>query len=79
MKTQTPARLTFRGRPLFSQQVALPPLAVALALGALTATSEQDRFARVDFIHRLNTVGGAAPADPGSFVGEEARVPYTAE
>jgi hypothetical protein len=27
----------------------------------------------------VNTVGGKAPTDPGSFVGEEARVPYTAE
>ena len=36
-------------------------------------------FHRVTFIQRVNTVGGKAPADPGDFVGEEVRVPYTAE
>jgi hypothetical protein len=33
----------------------------------------------VTHILRVNTVGGVAPATPGSFVGEEARVPYTAD
>ncbi len=36
-------------------------------------------FAKVAFIQRLNTVGGNAPSTPGSVVGEEARVPYTAD
>lgn len=36
-------------------------------------------FDRVTFIQRVNTVGGLAPAEPGDHVGEEARVPYTAE
>ena len=36
-------------------------------------------FHRVTHIQRVNTVGGNAPAAPGSFVGEEARVPYTTE
>lgn len=36
-------------------------------------------FADVTFIQRVNTVGGIAPADPGTFVGEIARVPYTAD
>jgi hypothetical protein len=36
-------------------------------------------FHRVSFIQRVNTVGGNAPSAPGSFVGEEARVPYTTE
>jgi len=31
------------------------------------------------FIQRINTVGGNAPAAPGTVVGEEANVPYTAE
>ena len=31
------------------------------------------------FIQRVNTTGGIAPAAPGTTVGEEARVPYTAE
>jgi hypothetical protein len=36
-------------------------------------------FNGVTFIQRVNTTGGIAPAAPGTFVGEEARVPYTAE
>ena len=36
-------------------------------------------FHRVTFIQRVNTAGGKAPAAPGSVVGEEANVPYTAE
>jgi hypothetical protein len=36
-------------------------------------------FNGVTFVQRVNTTGGTAPATPGSFVGEEARVPYTAE
>lgn len=36
-------------------------------------------FSQVTFIQRLNTVGGNAPSTPGSVVGDEARVPYTAD
>ena len=36
-------------------------------------------FARTTYIQRVNTVGGVAPSTPGSAVGEQARVPYTAE
>ena len=36
-------------------------------------------FDGVTFIQRVNTVGGVAPALPGDFPGQEARVPYTAE
>lgn len=36
-------------------------------------------FNRVTFIQRVNTTGGVAPAAPGTTVGQEARVPYTAE
>jgi hypothetical protein len=36
-------------------------------------------FNQTTFIQRLNTVGGLAPTTPGSFVGQEARVPYTAD
>ena len=36
-------------------------------------------FGDVSYIQRVNTVGGLAPSTPGSAVGEEARVPYTAE
>jgi hypothetical protein len=33
----------------------------------------------VSYIQRVNTEGGLAPSQPGSFVGEEARIPYTAD
>ena len=36
-------------------------------------------FDGVTYIQRLNTVGGVAPAEPGDFVGEVARVPYAAD
>jgi len=36
-------------------------------------------FDGVTFIQRVNTTGGIAPALPGTTVGEEARIPYTAE
>ena len=36
-------------------------------------------FQRVTYIQRVNTEGGLAPAEAGSFVGEIANVPYTAE
>ena len=36
-------------------------------------------FADVNFIQRLNTVGGNAPSTPGSIIGQEARIPYTAD
>jgi Protein of unknown function (DUF3455) len=36
-------------------------------------------FLGTTFIQRLNTVGGIAPTFSGSVVGEEARVPYTAD
>ena len=44
-----------------------------------TSTSDNGVFAGVSYIQRVNTVGGTAPATPGDFVGDEARVPYTAE
>jgi hypothetical protein len=36
-------------------------------------------FDGVTYIQRVNTVGGIAPAAPGNFPGEQARVPYTAD
>jgi hypothetical protein len=36
-------------------------------------------FDRTTYIQRVNTVGGTAPAAPGSFVGEIVHVAYTAE
>lgn len=49
-----------------------------LKLEAVT-TDGPGIFSRVTFIQRVNTTGGIAPAAPGTTVGEEARVPYTAE
>jgi hypothetical protein len=36
-------------------------------------------FQRTTYIQRVNTTGGLAPADAPTQVGQEARVPYTAE
>ena len=36
-------------------------------------------FSGVTYVQRVNTTGGVAPTTPGSTVGEEARVSYTAE
>jgi hypothetical protein len=44
-----------------------------------TSSSPQGRFRRVTHVLRVNTIGGTAPATAGTFVGDEARVPYTAE
>jgi len=49
-----------------------------LLLGA-TSTSGRGKFERITYIQRVNTIGGTAPAEAGLFVGDEARVPYTAE
>jgi len=52
----------------------------AIAWLLLSAVSEGPGvFHRVAYIQRVNTVGGNAPSSPGSFVGAEARVPYTTE
>jgi hypothetical protein len=48
-----------------------------LLLGAVS-TEGRGIFQRVTFIQRLNTVGGNAPTVPGGFLGQVARVPYTA-
>ena len=36
-------------------------------------------FAKTSFIQRINTTGGKAPKESGAFVGQVARVPYTAD
>lgn len=36
-------------------------------------------FANTTYIHRVNTTGGKAPSANGTFVGQVARVPYTAD
>jgi len=44
-----------------------------------TSTQGPGIFDRTTYIQRVNTVGGLAPAAPGTIAGQEARVPYTAE
>jgi hypothetical protein len=65
---------------------ALPPAAVIvdtnaipwLRLNALT-TDGPGVFADTTFIQRVNTTGGKAPSTDGTFVGQVARVAYTAD
>src|SRR5215212_2119102 len=54
------------------------PNASAIAWLKLEAVSTEGPgvFNGVTFVQRVSTTGGTAPASPGSFVGEEARVPY---
>jgi hypothetical protein len=65
---------------------ALPPKAVTVDTNAipwlrLEAKNPQGPgiFANTTFIQRVNTTGGKAPSTDGAFVGQVARVPYTAD
>lgn len=56
------------------------PDASSIAWLALTGVANGPGiFQNVNFIQRLNTVGGNAPSTPGSVIGQEARIPYTAD
>lgn len=56
------------------------PDPASIAWLSLTGVAEGPGiFAKVTFIQRLNTVGGNPPATPGTVVGQEARIPYTAD
>lgn len=56
------------------------PDAASIAWLALTGVANGPGiFQNVNFIQRLNTVGGNAPSTPGSIIGQEARIPYTAD
>ena len=56
------------------------PDAASIAWLSLSAVpSGNGLFAKVTFIQRLNTVGGNAPSTNGTVVGQEARIPYTAD
>jgi hypothetical protein len=66
---------------------ALPPEAAVtvnpnaipwLRLHALTSEGP-GIFADISYIQRVNTTGGKAPSAPGAFVGQVARIPYTAD
>lgn len=56
-----------------------PTTAIPWLLLKAVSTDGSGVFQLVTYIQRVNTVGGLAPPTPGSFVGAEARVPYTAE
>jgi hypothetical protein len=56
------------------------PDVASIAFLALNAVADgaPGLFQRVNFIQRLNTVGGNAPTTPGS-LGQVAKIPYTAD
>ena len=65
---------------------ALPPKAVTVDTNAIPwlrlsakSTEGPGIFADTTFIQRVNTTGGKAPSTDGAFVGQVARVPYTAD
>ncbi|MGD9562387.1 MAG: DUF3455 domain-containing protein [Pyrinomonadaceae bacterium] len=53
--------------------------AVAWLLLEATETEGYGIFGGTTFIQRANTSGGLAPTIPGGSIGQQARVPYTAE
>jgi hypothetical protein len=55
------------------------PDAIDWLLLDATASEGPGIFHRVSHIQRLYTEGGLSPIEPGTVVGEEARVPYAAE
>lgn len=56
------------------------PDAASIPWLSLTAVhSGKGIFAKVNFIQRLETVGGNPPSTPGSVIGQEAKIPYTAD
>jgi hypothetical protein len=56
-----------------------PNGAIPWLLLSAVSDSAPGIFKGTKFIQRVNTVGGQAPAAPGSTVGQESNVPYTAE
>ena len=60
-------------------RVTVDPDAIPWLRLAAVHTEGPGIFAATTFIHRVNTVGGKAPAEAGVFVGQVAEVPYTAD
>ena len=67
---------------------ALPPKSVTVdrdSIPWLLLKADPDRthgpgiLANTSFIHRVNTAGGNAPSEAGTFVGQVVEVPYTAD
>lgn len=55
------------------------PTAIPWLLLEAVTTDGPGIFNSTTFIQRVNTTGGLAPSTPGTTIGQEARVPYTAE
>jgi hypothetical protein len=55
------------------------PDAIPWLLLTAASTEEPGIFEHLTYVQRLNTVGGIAPAGPGAFIGQVARVPYTSD
>jgi hypothetical protein len=55
------------------------PDSIAWLLLGAASTTGPGIFEDVTYIQRLNTKGGVAPTTPGEVVGQEAKVPYTAD
>ena len=55
------------------------PSAIPWLLLGAASTEGPGIFDHVTYVQRVNTVGGNAPAVPGDFPGQMARVPYTAD
>lgn len=77
-----PAWETTSGSRIVAQRVdGCTPDASAIQWLLLRGISDQGHgvLNGVSFVQRVNTVGGLAPATPGTFVGQESQVPYTSE
>ena len=59
--------------------VTVDPTAIPWLLLSAKTTTGPGIFADVTFIQRIETKGGLAPATPGTFDGEMALAPYSAE
>src|SRR5262249_48895613 len=59
--------------------VTVDPSSIPWLLLSAVHTEGHGIFKRTTFIQRVNTSGGLAPATPPTIIGEEARIPYTAE
>jgi len=59
--------------------VTVDPTAIPWVRLQASITEGPGIFADTTWIQRVNTTGGKAPSAPGAFVGQVARVPYTAD
>jgi hypothetical protein len=59
--------------------VVVDPTAIAWLRLDMVQTIGPGIFNRTTFIQRVNTTGGLAPVAPPTYLGQEARIPYTAE